>query len=83
MILKKLLIFPDILWPFIQYNFVRIKSLLKKVEITEADFNPEDVVLNVKELELIKSISNFPKLIMESSKKLSPYLLAKYFVQFS
>ena len=64
--------------PFIQYTFVRIKSLLKKVEIVEADFNPEDVVLNVKELEVIKSISNFPMVIMESSKELSPNLLANY-----
>ena len=64
--------------PFIQYTFVRIKSLLKKVEIAEADFNPEDVVLNVKELEVIKSISNFPMVIMESSKELSPNLLANY-----
>jgi arginyl-tRNA synthetase len=64
--------------PFIQYTFVRIKSLLKKVEIAKADFNPEDVVLNNKELEVIKSISNFPKVIIESSKELSPYLLANY-----
>lgn len=64
--------------PFIQYTFVRIKSLLKKVEIAKADFNSEDVVLNNKELEVIKSISKFPKVIMESSKELSPYLLANY-----
>ena len=64
--------------PFIQYTFVRIKSLLKKVQIAKTDFKPEDIDLNVKELEVIKSISNFPKVILDSSKELSPYLLANF-----
>ena len=64
--------------PFIQYTFVRIKSLLKKVDLAKINFQTEDVDLNSKELEVIKSISNFPKVIMESSRELSPYLLANY-----
>ena len=64
--------------PFIQYTFVRIKSLLKKVDLAKINFQTEDVYLNSKELEVIKSISNFPKVIMESSRELSPYLLANY-----
>ena len=64
--------------PFIQYTFVRIKSLLKKVDLAKINFQTEHVDLNSKELEVIKSISKFPKVIMESSRELSPYLLANY-----
>tara|TARA_Y100000385_G_C13082066_1_gene634477 strand:- start:464 stop:2245 length:1782 start_codon:yes stop_codon:yes gene_type:complete len=64
--------------PFIQYTYVRIKSLLKKVEDIKTDFNTNEVAISSKELEVLKSISNFPKVIIESSKELSPYLLANY-----
>ena len=64
--------------PFIQYTFVRIKSLLKKVDLAKINFQTEDVDLNSKELEVIKFISNFPKVIMDSSRELAPYLLANY-----
>jgi arginyl-tRNA synthetase len=48
------------------------------VEDIKTDFNTNEVAISSKELEVLKSISNFPKVIIESSKELSPYLLANY-----
>ena len=64
--------------PFIQYTFVRIISLLKKSEDFDNEFNIEDLKINSKELEVLKFISNFPDILGQSAKELSPYLLANY-----
>ena len=64
--------------PFIQYTFVRIKSLLKKSEDLNNEFNIEELKLNSKELEVLKYISSFPDVLEQSAKELSPYLLANY-----
>ena len=64
--------------PFIQYTFVRIKSLLNKSEELKNEFMIEDLKLNSKELEVLKYISNFPDVLAQSAKELSPYLLANY-----
>ena len=64
--------------PFIQYTFVRIMSLLKKSEDFDNGFNIEDLKINSKELEVLKFISNFPDILGQSAKELSPYLLANY-----
>ena len=64
--------------PFIQYTFVRIKSLLNKYEDLNNEFSIENLKLNPKELEVLKCISNFPDLLAQSAKELSPYLLANY-----
>tara|TARA_B100000767_G_scaffold269067_1_gene290357 strand:+ start:704 stop:2488 length:1785 start_codon:yes stop_codon:yes gene_type:complete len=64
--------------PFIQYTFVRIKSLLNKSEELKDEFMIEDLKLNSKELEVLKYISNFPDVLAQSAKELSPYLLANY-----
>ena len=64
--------------PFIQYTFVRIMSLLKKSEDFDNGFNIEDLKINSKELEVLKFISNFPDILEQSAKELSPYLLANY-----
>jgi arginyl-tRNA synthetase len=64
--------------PFIQYTFVRIKSLLNKYENLKNEFSIENLKLNPKELEVLKWISNFPDVLAQSAKELSPYLLANY-----
>ena len=64
--------------PFIQYTFVRIKSLLNKSEDLNNKFSIENLKLNSKELEVLKHISNFPDVLDQSAKELSPYLLANY-----
>jgi arginyl-tRNA synthetase len=64
--------------PFIQYTFVRIKSLLNKYEDLNNEFSIENLKLNPKELEVLKWISNFSDILAQSAKELSPYLLANY-----
>ncbi len=62
--------------PFIQYAYVRIKSILKKVNRvsdTNIEYN-----LNEKEKEVIKIIHEFPTVIKSSYKELSPSLIANY-----
>ena len=62
--------------PFIQYTYVRIKSILKKVNKV-SDINIE-YNLNEKEKEVIKIIHEFPTVIKSSYKELSPALIANY-----
>ena len=63
--------------PFIQYAYVRIKSILKKVNKVSSDINIE-YNLNEKEKEVIKIIHEFPTIIKSSYKELSPALIANY-----
>ena len=62
--------------PFIQYAYVRIKSILKKVQ-KDIDINI-GYKLNEKEKEVIKVIHEFPSVIKSSYKELSPALIANY-----
>ena len=62
--------------PFIQYAYVRIQSILKKVN-KDVDINM-DYTLNEKEKEVIKIIHEYPTVIHNSYKDLSPALLANY-----
>ena len=62
--------------PFIQYAYVRIQSILKKVN-NDRDVNKE-YILNEKEKEVIKIIHEFPSVINNSYKELSPALIANY-----
>jgi len=62
--------------PFIQYAYVRIKSILKKVNKV-SDINIK-YNLNEKEKEVIKIIHEFPTVIKSSYKELSPALIANY-----
>ncbi|MDC3040522.1 arginine--tRNA ligase [Flavobacteriaceae bacterium] len=62
--------------PFIQYAYVRIKSILKKVNKV-SDINIK-YNLNEKEKEVIKIIHEFPTVIKNSYKELSPALIANY-----
>ena len=62
--------------PFIQYAYVRIKSILKKVN-KSSNINIE-YNLNEKEKEVIKIIHEFPTVIKSSYKELSPALIANY-----
>ena len=62
--------------PFIQYAYVRIQSILKKVN-NDRDINKE-YILNEKEKEVIKIIHEFPSVINNSYKELSPALIANY-----
>ena len=63
--------------PFIQYTYARIQSILRKADF---DYTKEisKIELHPKEKELIKQIQNFPEVIQNSAKNLSPALIANY-----
>ena len=62
--------------PFIQYTYARIMSILRK--------NKHKIVVNnqlcikQKEIELIKNILEFPKIVQESANSCSPAIIANY-----
>ncbi len=67
--------------PFIQYTHSRICSIIKKYEVGKADYENIELkndTFNNFEIELLKSIYEFPMIISEASKNLSPALLANY-----
>ena len=62
--------------PFIQYAYVRIQSILKKVnKDIQID---KSYKLNDKEKEVIKTIYEYPSVIIGSYNELSPALIANY-----
>jgi arginyl-tRNA synthetase len=67
--------------PFIQYTFARICSVMRKASEQGLEMDKLKVSVNHiqdKEKELIKLIYDFPALIQESAKTLSPALIANY-----
>ncbi len=67
--------------PFIQYTYTRIQSVLKKANEGGMGLNRNsftDVIPNAKEISLIKLINDFPSLVNEASRELSPALVANY-----
>lgn len=61
--------------PFIQYAHARIKSLLSKAG-TVGHFG--DVVLEPSEIEIIKQLGDYPKVIEEAALSYSPAVVANY-----
>lgn len=67
--------------PFIQYTYARIRSVMKKAEETAAGTrgeNGNDVIPNAKEISVIKLLNDFPVMVQEAAKELSPALIANY-----
>ncbi|MFM7080074.1 MAG: arginine--tRNA ligase, partial [Bacteroidota bacterium] len=70
--------------PFIQYTHARIKSVLRKAQRTPQLSDPsfdmldQEIAVNDKEVELIKSILSFDETIMDASNRLSPAIVANY-----
>lgn len=67
--------------PFIQYTHARIQSVLRKARKSGLHISPEipdDLPLEVKEKELLKTISRFPTVVEEAGTGYSPAQLANY-----
>ncbi|HLO46102.1 MAG TPA: arginine--tRNA ligase [Leadbetterella sp.] len=66
--------------PFIQYTHARIKSILRKAEISEQQiFDLTGVhFLNPEELELVFLLKDYPTVIQSAAADYSPALLANY-----
>lgn len=67
--------------PFIQYTYARIRSVLRKAADRGIEINrslPAATELALKELQLIKSISQFPVIVKEAGEMYSPAVIANY-----
>lgn len=70
--------------PYVQYTYVRTKSVLEKVEKV-----PEYKDINLNQLsdeyslELIKLIYNFEDILVQVTKKEEPYILSRYLIDLS
>jgi arginyl-tRNA synthetase len=66
--------------PFIQYTYARIQSVKAKADEQNINYKTfsQDLVLDKKEVLLIKTLQQFPKIIEEAAKALNPSLLANY-----
>ncbi len=67
--------------PFIQYTHARIASILRKagderLQSISPDIDP--TLMNRKEVSLLKTLHNFPDVVSEAARELSPALIANY-----
>jgi len=62
--------------PFIQYTYARIRSVLRKSQPKNFDFN--SIELNETEIEIIRHLYNFEETIQKAAEDLSPALIANY-----
>ncbi len=67
--------------PYMQYIYVRTKSLLEKASyvpsIEDVDFSK---LLDEPSLKVIKIIYNFQDILMQAAEKYEPYILARYLI---
>ncbi|MBK9509828.1 MAG: arginine--tRNA ligase [Cytophagaceae bacterium] len=66
--------------PFIQYTHARIKSILRRANITENQNIEiaEGSILNKEELDLVFLINQYPDIIQKAAEEYSPAVIANY-----
>jgi arginyl-tRNA synthetase len=67
--------------PFIQYTYTRIRSVIKKAEESGTDTGKiifDGSVPNLKEINLIKLLNDFPGIVSEAAAEQSPAFVANY-----
>lgn len=73
--------------PYIQYTYVRTKSILKKAQFNIDNINVEDIQFemldNRAEIELIKLLSGFKEVIKKAADEYEPAVLARYLIDIS
>lgn len=67
--------------PYLLYSYARAKSILKKANYKKKKYSLKN--LNDSEKNLISQLSNFPAVVLDSHKSLSPNLIANYAFQLS
>ncbi|MEG1363269.1 MAG: arginine--tRNA ligase [Clostridia bacterium] len=63
--------------PYVQYTYARINSILSKEIIVDEDFNYK---YNDDEINLIKLLSNYEKIINEAAQNYEPSILTRYII---
>lgn len=67
--------------PFIQYTHARIASIMRSAgreRLLEGIPGVDSIILNTKEVELLKTLYDFPKIIKEAASDYSPAQIANY-----
>jgi len=64
--------------PFIQYTHARIRSVLRKANVTDINKAKEYAELAPEERELIVVLTQFPEIIKQSAEAYSPAIIANY-----
>jgi len=65
--------------PYLQYSYARASSILRKVKIKKDKFKIDE--LENEEFNLVKKLSEFPKIISKSYNSLNPSIVANYSYQ--
>jgi arginyl-tRNA synthetase len=78
--LKRFVSFEGNTGPYIQYSYARAGSILKKAK-TQNKFEILD--LDIKEIELVKQILQFPEAVFRSYTSMNPSIIANYSFQIS
>ncbi len=63
--------------PFIQYTHARIQSILRKVNLEDINIK-SDLILDLREKEIIKHLMLYPEVIQQAAKAYSPAIIANY-----
>ena len=63
--------------PFIQYTYTRIKSILRKLENADINFD-RTIEISQKEKDLIKTVYEFPNVVGTAADIYSPALISNY-----
>jgi arginyl-tRNA synthetase len=63
--------------PFIQYTHARIQSILRKVNLEDINIK-SDLILDLREKEIIKHLMLYPEVIQQAAKVYSPAIIANY-----
>lgn len=63
--------------PFIQYTYARIQSIIRKADFDFTN-DVQAIILDPKEKELLKLMSEFPEVIQDAARSYSPALIANY-----
>lgn len=67
--------------PFIQYTHARIQSLLRKADEQHIDLTaalPSQIALDEEEKKIIKTLYQYPSIVLSAGESLSPALIANY-----
>ena len=64
--------------PFIQYTHARIRSVLRKADVTDINKAKEYAELAPEERDLIVALTQFPEIIKQSAEAYSPAIIANY-----
>ena len=67
--------------PFIQYTHARIRSILRTAgeeKLNSINLNPLPAQINNKEIVLLRTIHDFPVVVDDAAKELSPAVIANY-----